>query len=983
MYQDSPLTMSHGVLLFQSMNRLQDGFRAPRRCFNQWLVMLAGLLGLIFVSTSTAAAVEYVHNGQFTAWDGDTVSGWQLASSGRASIRLDPAEAPRGLSSSLRIDIAGAGAGLGQVVSSKAAVEPGSILYLKGWMKSDNAAGGMIQVKLYQGRKEIKRINISERSGHWLELDREFEVGEADSFQVLLRYKQSESSVGRSLWFADLSVIPASERVRTAPSIANLAAVSTFSSIGLYADISGDMSQFTRGHSAYRKKGESVWRPSLPMQWQAKTKQLRSSLLNLEADTEYQIKTWLEDPSLKEAIAPAYTKVRTWTDELPIAKTIYLPAGESTEPLVITESGSADGWIRYTSDPTHLSTLNVDKRATHAVVLKGVHHVILDNLTIVGGIKDSVLIEDSTDIRILRCDISSWGQVGTFTEMENKRWGRGPFFVDEAGKPVNLQGGVRVSVGAERVVIADNYIHNPRGHATSWQYGHPHGPTSIILFNSEGNHVIRNNSLIGSESHRFNDTIEGAYNDKPKGGPYRDTDFEGNIMFFSNDDGVELDGGQMNIRFFNNWIQSSYCGVSTAPTIFGPSYIFNNLIVLEGDERGMTNFALKVGGDKVQNPGINYFFHNTIYSHGRGLRGSNWGSGPTPIFTRNNLFAAGDLMWPQKSKGDFDYDMLRPNSMDPPLPQWQQNGVVGVESFKNRAAGDYRLSKNSLAIDRGLKLLTVNEDFSGEAPDIGAFPVGAGPEFPVRAEGVSLLPLQAQLELTLNEGAVQTDTLYVRAPVATGKRWRVMSDDAWLQYEPSTGPCDGELHAVTLSIHPDVKRDGYYQGAVTVRTDAGYNRTSFVKAKVRLAAPDYQYFNAVDMEQVGMTVVAADAQAPQLPYLQAPDTRDAASEAWMRIDFEVPESGTYYLHGLIAVLGPNAPAHDSCYVQVNDGEPKYWDLAVSAPGLWTWQTASIMNEAYPREIELAAGKHTIYIRGRENFTKFARFAISRTRLLPE
>lgn len=965
------------------MERLQYRFRAFRMRFNQWLALFAGFIGLSLVCADTSGASEYIENGQFSNWAGGTVSGWQLASSGEASIQLDEDEAPKGMPSSLRIDITGSGAGLGQVLSTKAKVESGAILYLKGWMKSDNAADGMIQVKLYQGRKEIRRINITGKSDGWLELGREFEVGEADSFQVLLRYKQNESSLGHSVWFADLSVIPASERVRSAPSILDLQAVATFSSIGIYADIAGDMSRFTRGHTAYRKKGETHWRPSLPMQWQAKTQQLRSSLLNLDADTEYQIKTWLEDPSLKEAMAPAYTTVRTWSHDVPIAKTIYLPAGESTEPLVITESGSVDGWIRYTSDPSAPSTLNVDQRGNHAVVIKGVHHVILDNLTIIGGIKDSVLIEESTDIRILRCDISSWGQVGTFTEMKNKRWGRGPFFVDEAGKPVNLQGGVRVSVGAERVVIAENYIHNPRGHATSWQYGHPHGPTSIILFNSEGNHVIRNNSLIGSESHRFNDTIEGAYNDKPKGGPYRDTDFEGNIMFFSNDDGVELDGGQMNIRFFNNWIQSSYCGVSTAPTIYGPSYIFNNLIVLEGDERGMTNFALKVGGDKVQEPGINYFFHNTIYSHGRGLRGSNWGSGPTPIFTRNNLFAAGDLMWPQRSQGDFDYDMLRPDSMDPPQPEWQQNGVVGVESFQSRGTGDYRLSDNSLAIGRGLELVTVNEGFSGDAPDIGAIPFGADPEFPVREQGVSLLPLQAQLERSLNGDVVKTDTLYVRAPLASGQRWRVMSDDAWLQFEPNSGPCDGQVHEVTLSIRSDVAQDGLYQGAVTVRTDAGYNRTSFVKAKVRLADPDFQYFNAADLEQIGMTVVDSDPQAPVLPYLQAPVTRDAASEAWIKIDFEVDQSGIYYLHGLITVPGPGAPAHDSCYVQVNDGEPQYWDLAISAPGLWAWQTASIMNEAYPREIELSAGRHTIYIRGRENFTKFGRFAISRTRLVPE
>ncbi len=949
--------------------------------FYNLVAVAAVLLGLTVALPSQAEASEFVTNGDFSEWSDGSAKGWKLASSGKASIHYDQDEKPEGAKGSMRIDIEGSGSGQGQVITSKFKVQPNSLLFLEGWIK---ARKGFIQIKLYKGGKEYQRISVS--SGvrdEWTQLEKELDVGDADALAVLLRYNQGSGDVGKSLWFADVSIIPATERVRSAPTIAKLEGVATFSSIGIYADITGDMSKFTKGYSVFRKKGDTEWRASLPMQWQDKTKQLRSSLLNLEENTEYEIKTWMEDPNLSEKMEPALTTVKTWSSEVPIAKTIYLPAGEITEPLVISESGSADGWIRYTGDPSGTTVLNVDMNGSSALMLKEVHHIILDNLTIRGGVKHGVVVSASTDIRIMRCDISGWGQPGELLPSTNTKWGRGPFYLDEKGERINLQAGVNIGRYSARVVVENCYIHNPRGHATSWKNGHPLGPTSIILFNPDGNLVIRNNSLIGGEEHRFNDTIEGAWNNYITGGPHRDTDFDGNTMFFSNDDGVELDGGQMNVRFFNNWIQSSYCGVSTAPTILGPSYIYNNLIVLEGEERGQTNFALKVGGNKVEEPGINYFFHNTIYSNSMALRGGNWGKGPTPLFTRNNLIASGVLLWPQKSKADFDYDMARPNSIDPPLPEWEQNGVTGLERFQDRDAGDYRLSEGSLAIDRALALPMISEEFTGDAPDIGAFQAGSSALFPVRETGVSMLPMQLQIEKTLGTNDEKSDTLYITAPASTGKRWRILSDEAWIQFSPSNGACDGKVHEVTVSLNPTFEREGLRQGSVTVRTDSGYNRTSFVKAKVRLADPGIQMFVAADLEQSGMTVVESDPDAPVVPYLAAPETRAASSEAYIKFDFEIKEPGVYHLHGLMSVPGPGSPGHDSCFVQVDDGEPGYWDFPVTAPARWEWMINSIQREAYPRKMELSAGKHTIYIRGRESLTRFAKFAVSRSSLSPE
>ncbi|WOO43264.1 carbohydrate binding domain-containing protein [Rubellicoccus peritrichatus] len=935
----------------------------------------------LFLSPNAAQAdSNLVKNGNFSnTQDGKPVD-WRVIGS-NTSVSYDTMEKPEGASGSLKVTIDAAGKGQGQILQ-KIPVTPGQIYFLEGWVKSGKAENGFLQIKLLKNNKEITRISARESGVEWNRVTKEFDVGEADAIAILLRFYQTKKNIGKSLWFSNVSVIPASERIRTPPEFAKLEAVPTFNSIGIYADITGEMSKFTTGKIVFRKKGKAEWRPALDMVWHDVTKQLRGSLLNLEEDTEYEIKASMEDPNLKDPVAPAMTTAQTWKSDVPIARTIHLPPGVSNEPLIIDQSGTKDGWVRYTTDPSSPSILNAEKNGENAILLKGVHHVIIEGLTIKGGIKDAIKINESTDIRIRRCDISQWGQVGELLPSTNKKWGKGPFYMDEEGNRINLQAGVRITAGAARVVVEDCFIHNPRGRATSWKNGHPLGPTSIIMSMSDGNHVIRNNDLIGGEDHRFNDTIEAAYNNKVQGGPYRDTDIAGNIMFFSNDDGIELDGGQMNIRMFNNWIESSYCGISTAPTLYGPSYIYRNLIVLEGEERGETNFALKIGGNKKENPGQNFFFHNTIYSNGKALRGGNWGKGPTPVQTRNNLFALGEILYPQVSYGDFDYDMLRPNSLDPALPKWQKNGVIGSEKFQNRSAGDYRLTDQSPAIDAGQILPTVNDNHTGKEPDIGAIPFGAESLFPVRPNSISLLPMRVHLAMTIGHAETASATIAINAPASTGSRWRIITDTPWLIVSPTSGPCDGNPHEVTLSIDPANKKEGLLQGAVTVRTDSGYNRTSFIKARVRPQKLFMKVFDAVDLEHSGFTVVESN-DAPTPSFLQAPESRSEADKSFIKVNVSIDQPGTYYLHGLISVPGPGAPAHDSFFVQIDEGERTLWAFAIKAASHWAWQTSSIHKEAYPQKIELDAGEHTIMVWGREALSQVAKLAISNSTLSPE
>ncbi|MBC2602855.1 right-handed parallel beta-helix repeat-containing protein [Puniceicoccus vermicola] len=939
------------------------------------------LTAIALLAATVANATNLISNGDFQSFSGDKPTDWFAPSDGTVSLEYDTSNKPTDALGSLKVTCTGTKKGQGQVIQKLKLPEAG-LYYLEGWVNSPKSSRGYIQVKLYKNGKEFKRISIRESGKDWVKVGKEIDTAGSTQAAVLLRYNQGERNVGDSVWFANISLIPASERVRETPQISQLNAVPTFNSIGVYADVEGDMSATTEGHMQYRAKGEAEWRDTLGVVWHGETKQMRGSLLNLTENTEYEAKVWMTDETLELETEPKVIACTTWNSHPKIGKTIHLDPGLSTTALEITEKGTPDAWVLITRAPDSPSTLDVQNKSINAIKIINSEYIIVENLKIQGSIKDAVVIEDSSNIRIRRCDISNWGQPGTFQESTSYKGKKRFFYLDEEGNRINLQAGVRINHGANRVVVENCFIHAPRGHANSWQYGHPLGPTSIIMAMSDGNHVIRNNDLIGSEDHRFNDTIESAYNNKVQGGPYRDTDIQGNIMFFSNDDGIELDGGQMNIRMFNNWIQSSLCGISTAPTIYGPSYLYRNLIVLEGEERGNTNFAFKVGGNRTPEAGINYIFHNTVYSQSKALRGGNWGKGPTPLKTRNNVFALGDILYPQIAMADFDYDMMLPGSMDPERDEWQQNGVVSGEKFRNRDAGDYRLSANSSALDQGQSLPMINDGHTGDAPDLGAFPANSDPLFPVRPGGISALPMVANIEMILGEGPTKTAEINVIVPSTLGENWKVIANSPWIQTSPQSGPCDDQSHTLTVRFNEANPQAGPMEGAITIRSDAGYNRTVFIKGIAHPPSPQIFAANAVDLEHAGFTVVQKqDAPVPSI--LKAPSTRMEAKDSYIKFPVNITEPGVYYLHALTFVPGPGAATHDSMRFQIDDGEITYWPFRKTAPGMWHWQIVDKFKEEYPQKIHLTQGSHTLTIWGREGETEIAKIVVSQSPVSPE
>ena len=332
----------------------------------------------------------------------------------------------------------------------------------------------------------------------------------------------------------------------------------------------------TSGKVRYRKSGETSWKNAHDLVYVESEKILRGSLLKLDEDTSYELEV--------SAGGKKYLRsFRTRKFDFPVAETVYLTrkdCGRTFKP----KSGTPSGYIRYTAKPGFV--FDSGKHAGIGILIEKGQYIILDGLTINGGKMNAIRIRDSKNIIVTNCDISGYGQGGVFRpDLDGK-------YYNAKNKPIWHDDGITVR-GCEDVIIERNYIHDPKTPGNSWFYSHPAGSDGMSVGNSK-RIVIRYNDIVGSDKFRWNDAIAGdCDNFSLIGGPSEDAEIYGNYFAFGNDDGIELDGGQKNCRFFNNRIEGFFCGVSVAAVRRGPSFVYCNEISNPGDEFGLRGVALK------------------------------------------------------------------------------------------------------------------------------------------------------------------------------------------------------------------------------------------------------------------------------------------------------------------------------------------------------------------------------------------------------
>lgn len=154
--------------------------------------------------------------------------------------------------------------------------------------------------------------------------------------------------------------------------------------------------------------------------------------------------------------------------------------------------------------------------------------------------------------------------------------------------------------------------------------------------------------------HRYDDVIGGGSNGSPEGGFNRDADIYGNFFINANDDAIELDGGQSNVRLYNNRMTMTYCGVSAAPCIVGPSYIFRNVFHDGGDSEFSHSVMLKnhfgdIGCGRI------FYVGNTGYGIGAYPQVKHSNANEVRLVTRNNVLP--ETIPAILPAGDLDYDL--------------------------------------------------------------------------------------------------------------------------------------------------------------------------------------------------------------------------------------------------------------------------------------------------------------------------------------
>ena len=492
----------------------------------------------------------------------------------------------------------------------------------------------------------------------------------------------------------------------------------------------------------YKSKSATEWKQGLDLVYDKRDGEYRGSIVGLNSNTIYEIE-------LEAGDAKATLNFITRNDNFPVGEITELPAGESDKLVHITESGTPEAYHLVTVPSGSKSVLNLKNVQNYGIEIDA-DYVIVRGIEIRNAAAHGVFIRKNRhDIVVEQCYITFWGRIGG-----PKTYG-------------NLEGasdsGIYAEPGTFNLTLQRNLIEDPRGASNDWETGHPDGPQGISVIESKGGNVIRYNEIVSTEDHGYNDGIGGGRNFSYTGNMNKDSDIYGNIIRNVWDDAIECEGGNTNIRIWGNHMHFFFNGIATASTSKGPIYIFRNI---SGQSRtGHRNSTgggfIKTGERNEFGGGRRFVFHNTILQP----------NGVTNVFTshvnpncvtRNNIFdVPGRLATDREKQPESDYDFDYFSGSFKGLTAKEEHGIEfnvtpsGTRLYGSSYSLEYypRSSINSIKwgkhpyqfgdrkveitdpvvwiknplINSGTFLPGFNDNFYGQAPDLGAFEVGNPP----------------------------------------------------------------------------------------------------------------------------------------------------------------------------------------------------------------------------------------------------------------
>ena len=518
--------------------------------------------------------------------------------------------------------------------------------------------------------------------------------------------------------------------------------------------IRGDDNQNGKVEVSYRAVGESEWKQAMPLvrvpagntgshtrptfYWMNKHS---GSIFDLRPDTGYEIRLSLSDPDGGRAVETVTARTRPVPRAAADARVIEVNprtlrrAAMRADPgdiLLLSPGYYGSFEMPVDGEPGRPIVIRADN--AHPVIgstfdevsLERRKHVILDGVRVYGPVR----LRWAEDVAVRYCDIhSKHGIIATETP------------------------------GAKNCYIADNTVSYvmpwvPEGMGSNMPHGGAANVGEGIELTGPGN-VICYNRVSGYRD--CISTMEDIW-------VYDQIciDIYNNDISVGVDDGIEADFCMNNCRIMRNRITNCAMGLSSQPGLGGPTYFIRNVMY------NLTGAPFKL--ERLSYGNI--FLHNTVVKAGDGFYAPHWQGEYFRTVFRNNLTVGGPIWQKPRSRRrskrtesqvvrlpgfnsscEFDYNgvgihdasfkgMVGPKSyftdieglrkltggghsirvdLDvfaadvklpyPPVPEWK--------------VADLRLRAGSAAVDAALPLPNVNDGFSGAAPDLGAYELGA------------------------------------------------------------------------------------------------------------------------------------------------------------------------------------------------------------------------------------------------------------------
>ncbi|MEM7420746.1 MAG: right-handed parallel beta-helix repeat-containing protein [Pseudomonadota bacterium] len=388
----------------------------------------------------------------------------------------------------------------------------------------------------------------------------------------------------------------------------------------------------------FKSASQSTWIDALPLSWEPVFGSFAGSIVYLEPNTLYDIEVTVHNSDNQVQVYRFQEATQPNTPPIDPNKIYYLSDiydGGQLDLEALNIQGSPIGYAKIIGDGP---VIDAGNEFTSAVHLGSQSYVVLENLTVRGGLRYGIHAKKAHHIWISGCDVAEFGRVAG--DIRDNIAYSSP----TANSPINYDSGIYLERSGI-AVIEECDIHSPNLGSNHWGDGHPKGANALQVWayhddeSLRGQMIVRNNRFYGTHEHRFNDVVEGRLNFERRGGFVRDSAIYGNYFAYANDDLIEIDGGQQNVLVYDNEMEQGYAGISIAPNMLGPSFIFHNTIRNLGDERGKQWTAIKAGGLISKPAGQTLIFENFISGVRNGIAGSKVNDDTTFwITSQNNVY---------------------------------------------------------------------------------------------------------------------------------------------------------------------------------------------------------------------------------------------------------------------------------------------------------------------------------------------------------